>query len=224
MNIDEVCKKLSTALTMNLTKANSYNEYFDAAVLIPLTWENDQFSVLFEVRSPHLSWQPGEICFPGGRIESTDKNPVEAAVRETCEELGLPSDDIKVLGSLHEMLSPIGVRLYPAVGYIADRKSMKANVDEVAEVFSVPLSFLLEYEPIVAHMERSTRPLADFPFELLPDYSKDWKKRKNYKVLFYQYEKYLIWGLTAQVLEHFLSVYKEVYAEMTKVLSNNNHS
>ncbi len=212
MEVKELCEELSLALAMNLQSDDSHNEYFNAAVLVPLVFKNDQLEVLFEVRSSHLGWQPGEICFPGGRIETTDKSPMDAAVRETSEELGLEIQKIEVLGSLHEVVSPIGVRLYPSVGYISDIKNIKPNVGEVAEVFSVPLVFLLEHEPIVGHMERCTRPLEDFPFELLPGYSKRWKSRKNYKVLFYKYEQYLIWGLTAQVLHNFLVVYKNKIA------------
>lgn len=209
MESERRCEKLSKALTRSLGSKESHNEYFNAAVLIPLIWEDGELAVLFQVRSAHLSWQPGEICFPGGRIETVDRSPVDAAVRETSEELGLQREQIEVLGSLHEVVSPIGVRLYPSVGYICDVQDIKANPGEVAEVFSVPLSFLLENEPIVGHMERCTRPLADFPFHLLPGYSKHWKSRKNYKVLFYQYKQHVIWGLTAQVLHNFLTVYKE---------------
>ncbi|WP_378957144.1 NUDIX hydrolase [Pelosinus sp. sgz500959] len=210
MEVNELCGKLSTVLKMDLAKKDSDNDYFNAAVLIPLIWDNNQLSVLFEVRSSHLSWQPGEICFPGGRIEATDKNSVDAAVRETSEELDLKIDQIQVLGSLHEIVSPIGVRLYPSVGYISDVQDIKASPDEVAEVFSVPLAFLLANEPIVGHMERCTRPLSDFPFHLLPGYSEKWKSRKNYRVLFYQYKQYVIWGLTAQVLYDFLLVCKKI--------------
>ena len=209
MEEKELCSKLSTVLTRGAITKDNYNEYFNAAVLVPLIWENNQLAILFEVRSAHLSWQPGEICFPGGRIEATDNSPMDAAVRETSEELGLAREQIQVVGSLHEVMSPIGVRLYPSIGYINRGQDIQINSDEVAEVFSVPLSFLLEHEPITGHMERCTRPLEDFPFHLLPGYSKHWKSRKNYRVLFYQYKQYVIWGLTAQVLHDFLKVYKE---------------
>lgn len=203
-------EKLSVALRADLDTKDSHNEYLNAAVLIPIINKDDQLSILFEVRAAHLSWQPGEICFPGGRIDSGDNSPQCAAVRETREELGLGTDNIQVLGSLQEVVSPIGVRLYPFVGYIADTFLINPSQDEVAEVFTVPLEFLLGAEPIVGHMERCTRPLADFPFALLPGYSDQWKSRKNYQVLFYQYQQHVIWGLTAQVLYNFLKVYKKM--------------
>lgn len=210
MKVKDLFEKLSTALVMGVDQKDSYNGYFNAAVLVPLIWDHDQLAVLFEIRSTHLSWQPGEICFPGGGIEKLDDSPISAAVRETTEELGIGSDQIQVLGSLHEVISPIGVKLHPTVGYIHDIGHIKANPDEVAEVFTVPLEFLLNTEPIIGHMERCTRPLDDFPFDLLPGYSHDWKIRKKYQVLFYKYGNYVIWGLTAQVLHDFLDIYRKI--------------
>ena len=209
MKVKERCQRLSAALAKGSRSRDSYTEYFNAAVLVPLVWENNQFSILFEVRSADLAWQPGEICFPGGRIDAADKSPADAAVRETHEELGVKIEEIQVLGSLHEVVSPIGVRLYPFIAYLSCTEEIRPNLGEVAEVFSVPLDFLLQHEPIIGHMERCTRPLKDFPFDLLPGYSEQWKSRKNYKVLFYKYKEYVIWGLTAQVLHNFLEVYKK---------------
>jgi coenzyme A diphosphatase NUDT7 len=205
----ELFDKLSIALTNKGDQQHSDSGYFSAAVLVPLVLEHDELNVLFEKRSTHLAWQPGEICFPGGRIEKGDKTPTAAAVRETTEELGVKIEQIQVLGTLHEVISPIGVRLYPCVGLISNLDSSKANPGEVAELFTVPLKFLLETEPIIGYMERCTRPLSDFPLELLPGYSKDWQSRKDYQVLFYKYNQYVIWGLTAQVLDNFLEIYKK---------------
>lgn len=206
---DKLSNALSIALSIGLDNMDKYNEFSNAAVLIPLIWENDQLNLLFEVRASHLSWHPGEICFPGGRIDAVDSSILSAAVRETTEELGLRAEQIRILGSLHEVISPIGVRLYPFVGYITDAHLIHPSQDEVSEVFTVPLEFLLATDPIIGHMERCTRPLDDFPFELLPGYSDKWKNRKNYQVFFYKYKQHVIWGLTAQVLHNFLIIYKE---------------
>jgi coenzyme A diphosphatase NUDT7 len=203
--MENLRKELSAILAVDIENGGSYKEYFSAAVLVPIVCEKGQPSILFEVRSSHLSWQPGEVCFPGGHIEDGDKNSLFAAVRETKEELGLVSiEEIEVLGSIEEIISPIGVRLFPHVGYIPSAHLIAPNHDEVEEVFTVPLDFLLKCEPIISHMEMGTRPLTDFPFTLVGGYSEQWKVRKTYKVLFYQYGKYVIWGLTAQVLQLFL--------------------
>ena len=158
-----------------------------------------------------MNWQPGEICLPGGRIESGDSSPQAAAVRETSEELGIALSKIDVIGPLDYIVSPIGVTLYPFVALIENDAVIKPNHSEVAEVFSVPLKFLLAAEPLTAQMEMATRPMANFPFDLLPlGYSAEWKRRKTYKVFFYSYESYIIWGLTAQVIRNFLNVFRKV--------------
>lgn len=210
MREKDLFDKLSITLTKEGTEQRGDIGYFHAAVLVPLVWEQDQLAVLFEKRSSNLSWQPGEICFPGGRIEKSDENPIFAAVRETTEELGIQAEEIQILGTLQDVISPIGVRLYPSIGLLKDFDSIQANLDEVAEVFTVPLHFLVENPPIIGHMERCTRPLPDFPFELVPGYSENWQKRKDYQVLFYQYNQHVIWGLTAQVLHDFLRIYKKI--------------
>ena len=209
MQEKKIFDKLSMTLTREGAEQRGDSGYFNAAVLVPLVWDQDQLSVLFEKRSNNLSWQPGEICFPGGRIEKEDGNPVLAAVRETTEELGIQAEEIQILGTLQDVISPIGVRLYPSVGLLRDFAHIQANLDEVAEVFTVPLNFLVETPPIIGHMERCTRPLPDFPFELVPGYSENWQKRKDYQVLFYKYNQHVIWGLTAQVLHDFLRIYKK---------------
>ncbi len=170
-----------------------------------------RLGVLFEVRSAALTWQPGDICFPGGRIELDDAGSEAAAVRETREELSLPDSAIEVIGPLNSMVSPIGVMIHPYAAYINDFDSIRPNHGEVSEVFVAPLDYLLAVEPLTAHMEVATRPLADFPLNLLPpSYARDWKRRTTYPVLFYQYGGHVIWGLTARVLYGFLNVCREV--------------
>jgi len=198
-------QKLSELLARPGGNATSGMGFFRAAVLIPLIQIGNEPAILFEVRASQLNWQPGEICFPGGRIEESDTDARAAAVRETTEELGIKPDNIQILGELGEMVSPIGVILKPYVGLITCC-DFQLSRDEVAEVFTVPLSFLLSAEPLIAHMEMGNRPQDDFPFELVPHYSQEWKRRRTYKVLFYQYEKHVIWGLTAQVLKSFIDI------------------
>jgi len=206
MKTKNLYRQLATVLSAGAGNSGKSSGFFSAAVLVPLIWQDGQLAVVFEVRSAQLSRQPGEICFPGGHIEEQDANALEAALRETSEELGIAVDMIEVLGSLGEFVSPIGVKLYPFLGCIVDGVTIKPSQEEVAEIFTVPLAFLLTAEPIVGHMEAVTRPLADFPFSILPDYSPEWKRRTTYPIFFYQYQQYVIWGLTAQVLKHFLHV------------------
>ena len=137
-------------------------------------------------------------------------------MRECSEELGINLDQIELLGNLDCLVSAIGVKLY-AVAVRLHTSDLKPNPDEVGEVFTVPLQYLLEMEPTVGHLDIATRPLKDFPFHLLEGYNIDWKIRQNYSVYFYPYEQYTIWGLTGRVLKNFLDIYKEIY------LHNNPH-
>lgn len=203
----DFCSRLGVLLNSRTCDIENESDYFCSAVVVPLVRHNGRLGVLFEVRSAGLNWQPGDICFPGGRIELDDESPLEAALRETKEELGLNENSIRVLGPLSYMVSPIGVMLYPFAVYIEDFEEIQPNTDEVAKVFVVPLEYLLNTEPLTAHMELATRPLPDFPLNLLENsYAKDWKRRTTYPVLFYQYDGHVIWGLTARVLFGFLNI------------------
>lgn len=209
MDIEKVYKKLEQRQQQPPIIDNA-GEFLPSAVILPLVEENGGLSVLFEVRSETLNRQPGEICFPGGRMEPSE-TPLEAAVRETAEELTLPRQCIRVLGPLPIIASPIGVMLYPYVGLLSPNCNICPSKQEVAECFTVPLAALLQMEPIIGKMELGTRPGGDIPAGVLPeDYPSDWKSRHFYPVWFYRYEHRVIWGLTGRVLATFLDVCRSV--------------
>lgn len=206
-----LCERLGKLLQSRGCEIENETDYLRSAVLVPLVRREGRLGVLFEVRSTALTWQPGDICFPGGRIELDDAGSEAAAVRETREELSLPDSAIEVIGPLNSMVSPIGVMIHPYAAFINNFDLIRPNHGEVSEVFVAPLDYLLAVEPLTAHMEVATRPLADFPLNLLPpSYARDWKRRTTYPVLFYQYGGHVIWGLTARVLYGFLNVCREV--------------
>ncbi len=201
------CDRLGEMLRSRGPIIENESDYFASAVVVPLVRHHGRLGVLFEVRSAELSWQPGDICFPGGRIELDDADSQAAALRETQEELSLPDDAISILGPLNYMVSPIGVMIYPFAAYLKDFDLIRPNHGEVASVFVAPLDYLMAAEPLTAHMELATRPLPDFPLNLMEaSYARDWKRRTTYPVLFYQYDGHVIWGLTARVLKGFLDV------------------
>lgn len=211
MHAERFRRALQTRLTDRFIGIQNETDYFSSAVVLPLVQEGDELALLFEVRSAQLVWQPGEICFPGGRIETSDAGPREAAAREACEELGLAAGDLEIIGTLDYLVSPIGVIIYPFAGYIADPARIKANAGEVAELFTVPLKFFLDNEPLAGTMEIATRPLPGFPLELLPaGYQREWRRRATYPVLFYKYGKYVIWGLSARLLYNFVEICREI--------------
>lgn len=192
-------------------KLTGESEYTKAAVLLPIVDTNEGESILFEVRSEDLNWQPGEICFPGGKIEEADKDPMHTAVRETCEELSLTPDTIEVLGPLDYLATQMSVIVYPYVGKILKPELINPGQSEVAEVFCVPIQKLLKMQPMIAQMQVTTAPVTkdNFPYEILPEYARGSKPRKTYNLYFYQYDKYTIWGMTALILKGFLDIIKE---------------
>jgi 8-oxo-dGTP pyrophosphatase MutT (NUDIX family) len=211
LRVENFCDRLAAVLQGRLVAIENESEYLNSAVLVPLIRQEGRLHVLFEVRSAMLNRQPGEICFPGGRIEPQDETALAAAIRETTEELGISKNQIQFIGALNYVVAPFGVILHPFAAYLQEGISLRPSDAEVAEVFTVPLDWLLNTEPQEAHMEIATRPLEGFPLHLLPeDYPENWKGRKTYPVLFYQYQKYVIWGLTARVLYSFLAFCRQV--------------
>ena len=151
-----------------------------AAVLIPVVNRSDELTIMFTRRTAHLAKHAGQISFPGGHIEETDKEPTDAALRETEEEVGLPRHHIDVIGQLENYISRTGFRITPIVGVIEPPFPMEPDPGEVDEVFEVPLSFLLNPE----NHHRHTRQIEgeDREFYAMP------------------YGDYYIWGVTAGIL------------------------
>lgn len=181
---------------------------WDAAVMLPLVEQNGKLSVLFQVRAKDLKWQPGDICFPGGRKEPEDKTLAETACRELEEELGLSKDDYTLLGPLNYFYTYIGPVLFPYVGVIKHPENIKLSTAEVEEVFTIPLDKLMEMQPVAGGITLAAKPDDDFPYDVFPSYTADWKVRKHYDVICYQYEGRHIWGMTARVLWDFLKKIK----------------
>ena len=115
-----------------------------AAVLVPLIDRAEGMSVLLTQRTPHLSAHAGQISFPGGRIEESDADAIEAALRETEEEIGLTRDHITVIGRLDTYVTGTGFEVTPVVGIVGVPFPLAIDPFEVAEVFEVPLSFVLD--------------------------------------------------------------------------------
>ncbi|TXC86042.1 CoA pyrophosphatase [Metabacillus litoralis] len=185
------------------------NERFSKyAVLLPILKVNNDIHILFEVRSQELRRQPGEICFPGGRMDKQDQSFLDTAVRETTEELGITQEQITDVYPIDFLLSPYGMIVYPFVGLINDFNSINPNKSEVQETFTVPLTFFLNTKPDVYHVHTKLEPEEDFPFDLIPGgRNYNWQTRKMDEI-FYQYENKVIWGLTARILSHFIELLK----------------
>lgn len=202
MNAKRILGKLK-----NHTPAILDNEKFGKyAVLIPLVEKEDGIHLLFEVRSEKLRRQPGDICFPGGKIDAKDKTKQDAAIRETTEEIGISNHDITEIHPVDYFVSPFGMVIYPYAGFITKMDNIKLSEEEVAEIFTVPLAFFLETKPDVHQVSLRVEPAADFPMELIPGGEEyDWRPLKMDEY-FYLYEDKVIWGLTAKIISHFIEV------------------
>ncbi|MBP1934666.1 NUDIX hydrolase [Ammoniphilus resinae] len=179
-----------------------------ASVMLSLIKENDGLSVLFEVRGHKLRHQPGEICFPGGRIEEEDLNEEAAAIRETCEELGVSANDLEIIGQLDVFVTPHTI-IYPYLSLLKEGTPLHPDPDEVAELFTVPLEFLVDNQPDLHLVPIEMKPPEDFPFDLIPN-GKYYKWRKaQIPEYFYRYRDKVIWGITARILHDFLEKLKK---------------
>jgi 8-oxo-dGTP pyrophosphatase MutT (NUDIX family) len=151
-----------------------------AAVLVPLVHRDNGLTVLFTERSLDLPDHPGQISFPGGRIEPGDADPPVAALREAEEEVGLARERVMLLGRLCEYETVTGYRVTPVVGWVEPPFDLKPDPVEVADVFEVPLAFLLD----PANQKRHFRMIGEL--------------RRDYFAIPYG-ERY-IWGATAAML------------------------
>ncbi|MEJ2793525.1 CoA pyrophosphatase [Iodobacter sp. LRB] len=115
-----------------------------AAVLIPLVLHPDGPTVLFTERAAHLSTHAGQVSFPGGAYETLDADLIATALRETQEEIGLSPERVAVMGSLAEYFTISRFRVTPVVGVLQPGFDLTPDPNEVADVFELPLSVLLD--------------------------------------------------------------------------------
>lgn len=181
---------------------------FKSAVLLPLLEINGETCILFEKRAADMKMQPGEICFPGGAVDPSDPNPEYAAIRETSEELGIVTANIQLISALDIFVSPFGAIIYPYAGSIDNPYEISINPAEVEEIFTVPLQYLLDQQPIEQKLVLKVDFPENYPFELVPG-GRNYPYRNAYiPQQFYLWEDRIIWGLTARILHHFLNLLK----------------
>ena len=155
-----------------------------AAVLIALTDEENP-EVIYTLRSNKVSSHQGEVSFPGGMREESDTSLIMTALRESEEEIGLPQNCVKILGSLDTMVSRFNVSVTPFVGVIPSDVELNTSSEEIEACFKVPLSFLLKDKR----------------------YRNDEVNRngETFYMPAYKYSSYVIWGLTAMITVNFLN-------------------
>lgn len=115
-----------------------------AAVLVPLVDHRDGAGLLLTQRPRHLKAHPGQISFPGGRVEDSDTGPIDAALREAEEEVGLDRRHVEVVGLLDPYETGTGFLIQPVVGVVTPGFRLTLDPGEVDEAFEVPLGFILD--------------------------------------------------------------------------------
>ena len=151
-----------------------------AAVLIPMVAHPQGLAVLFTQRTMTLRSHSGQVAFPGGRAEPEDPSPEVTALRETEEEIGLRRDLVEVLARLPDYRTRTGYRVTPVIGLVTPPLVLTPDPREVAEIFEVPLAFLLQER----NRQRRTREFQG--------------QQVGYWV--YEYQNRIIWGATAGML------------------------
>ncbi|TBU98070.1 CoA pyrophosphatase [Stutzerimonas kirkiae] len=169
------------------------SRYPEAAVLMPVTRSDDPELVL-TLRASGLSTHGGEVAFPGGRRDPEDSDFISTALREAEEEVGLPPGMVEIIGPLSSLVSTYGIHVTPVVGIVPDYVEYRANDDEIASVFSVPLSFFCQ-DP------------REFTHRI--DY-----QGQSWYVPCYRYEDYQIWGLTAIMIVELVNLVYDAGIEL----------
>lgn len=174
-----------------------------SAVLVPLVQQNGELYLLYEVRSSSVS-QPGEVCFPGGRME-LGETPIACALRETYEELGIQASDIEILGELDFLYIRGDRLLYPVLASIAPGAldKMQPLSDEVSDTFLVPLRWLREHPPVL-YRHRQSVDMPAFPYAdagITPDYP--WIRHYT-EIPIYHGLPHVLWGMTARITYYLL--------------------
>ena len=182
-----------------------------SAVLIPFLIRDGAYHVLYEIRAAKLRSQPGEICFPGGRIEAGE-TPMETAVREATEELCIDRGRIEIVGALDDTIGPGTIPLFTYIALLHDYEGTRSRA-EVDAVFTQPLDWILANDPEIYRIDLERKMPEDFPYEYVPG-GRDYRWREQfYSVPFYpglQTELSLfevprtqkmpvLWGVTARV-------------------------
>lgn len=156
-----------------------------AAVLIPLTYYEDEWHLLFTRRTESLNDHSGQVSFPGGRCDDEDRSPEETALREAFEEVGLLKKDITLLGRVHDVITVTNFAITPVVGVFPFPYSFRISTIEVERVFTMPLKWLANPK----NYWQFQHPRAKYPV-----------------IAYHPFDGELLWGATARITVNFLKI------------------
>ena len=197
MDLDTIKKKLQ-GRESGLLEIRKHS-----CVLIPFVERDGRLCLLFELRSAGIS-QPGEVCFPGGRMEKGE-TPVQTAVREIGEELGIRPEDILYTHEYDTLIHIANMAVHTVIGEIRPEAldSIRPEEAEVSEWFTIPVDWLMENEPYVYEYD-IVQDVKDFPYDMVESPDKyNWGKGKC-TVPIWHYEGHCLWGMTARIVVQLL--------------------
>lgn len=186
--LERVKGKLAQSSIANEGIKDAGHRLARSAVLVPLTFHENQIKLIFTKRSFKLAHHQGQVSFPGGLFEPGDKDITDTALRETCEEINIQRDQIHLLGLMAPFDSQTGYFIHPVVGFIHDLNNLRGNETEVERIFCIPYDWL-------AHPARS----------VLSDYRTPQGQTRRVW-LFDQYEGETLWGITAKITRDFIGL------------------
>ncbi|QDF75392.1 MULTISPECIES: CoA pyrophosphatase [Shewanella] len=181
MRLDEFKQRYNLHQLPTDTGPQTHRSLRQAAVLVPLIQTGSELELLLTRRPDHLRAHPGQISFPGGKVEQSDLNYTDTALREAFEEIALPRDNVEVLGQYPMFNTFTGFAIAPIIGVVREEFQPILDPGEVDELFRVPLSFL---------MDPANRIKRQFS-----------RRGVHYPVYFIPYEDYFIWGATAAMID-----------------------
>jgi 8-oxo-dGTP pyrophosphatase MutT (NUDIX family) len=189
-------KRLRELLASHAPRLQSEWKAQPAAVLVPLYQEQGTWHVLFTLRTDTVDVHPGQVSFPGGRIESGDPGPEQAALREAEEEIGLQPSDVRLIGRLDPLLTVTQFRVEPVVGTVRWPYPLRLNRREVALAFGIPVPWLMD--PANLDVDEREVPGGGPP---VPVY------------FFRPYQGQVVWGATARITLGLLEHIREALGE-----------
>lgn len=190
LDIEKIKLKIKSLKTSVYSEPVQSDVLTPAAILIPIFEKDNQTHILFTKRTDKVSHHKGQISFPGGKFDLTDKDLEETALRETYEEIGVETKDINIIGKINNMITNTSFIITPYIGTIPYPYDIKVSENEIDELIYVPVSHLLDK--------------AFFREE------QKYFNGQNITIYYYDYLKYTIWGVTGKILFDFLTLIQDI--------------